>query len=303
VTSSTYLRGGLSIIIIPFPVNMEAGGRRAQRWRTNCCSVAEEICISVLALMAVVAGVSGRTISRQVSSPDEIVGSRAMSSKSREITLPDEIRRRCEPVPHDVLWLRLNIAPRLPSSTDTVLANGPQVDRHSETVPPLYNVDQQPDVDTDFRSQDGGSRRRYRRNTKENRSRRQRRRKQQQQQQLRHSHKRSRRRRLLAKLSDGGAWHCHMTSHWLRMPDDVFPPYVETGSCSQSRCMMGLYECRARKYATRILRRLPGRCNPVPVSGDVTEGAGFEEAWSVEEYQVVVGCECSKRRTSGWYDE
>lgn len=91
-----------------------------------------------------------------------------------------------------------------------------------------------------------------------------------------------------------------MTSHWQRMPDDVFPPYVQTGSCTQSHCMMGLFECRARKYATRILRRLPGRCNPLPVVG---EGAGFEEAWSAEEYHVIVGCECSKRRTSGWYDE
>ena len=93
-----------------------------------------------------------------------------------------------------------------------------------------------------------------------------------------------------------------MTSNWLRMPDDVFPPYVRTGSCAQARCMKGLYECRARKYATRILRRLPGRCNPLTASGDVAAEAAFEEAWVAEEYHVIVGCECSKRRTSGWYD-
>jgi len=63
-----------------------------------------------------------------------------------------------------------------------------------------------------------------------------------------------------------------------------------------------MYECRERRYATRVLRRLPGRCNPLPVTGG-EGGAGFEEAWVAEEYHVTVGCECSKRRTSGWYDE
>jgi len=283
-----------------------------QKWRANCCCVAEELCVTVLTLMAVAASVSGRTLSREISSSGEISESSAIS-KSREITLPDEMRKHCQPVPHEVLWLRLNIAPRRPSSADIVLANGPQVEQRSPTGP-LYNViasiDQQPEVDIDFQSHDGGHHRRYRRDTRTHRRRRQRRRKQRQQQRQqqqrqgtrRHSRKHSRRRDLLATLSDGEAWQCHMTSHWQRMPDDVFPPYIETGSCTHSRCMKGLYECRARKYATRILRRVPGRCNPLPVTGDVTAGAGFEEAWVAVEYHVTVGCECSKRRTSGWYD-
>jgi len=259
------------------------------RWRTNCGSVGEELLVTLLTLMAVVAGVSGRTLSREI-------------SKSHEITLPDAISRRCQPVPHDALWLRLNIAPRRPSNTDIVLADQPQVDQPLDTGP-LYraaaSTDQQPEVNIDFRFHDGGYRRRQRRDTQGDQ---QRRRQQRRQDRRRHSRKRSRRRDLLATLSDGQAWQCHMTSHWQRMPDDVFPPYVQTGSCTQSRCMMGLYECRARKYATRILRRLPGDCNPLPVAGDVTAGAGFEEAWVAEEYHVVVGCECSKRRSSGWYD-
>ena len=243
--------------------------------------------------MAVVTAVSGRTLSREIASPDEI-------SRSREISMSDEMRSRCPPVPHDVLWLRLNIAPRLPENYDNELA---------QTLPTyriLESTDHKPEVDVDFRSQDGGQHRRYRRDVQEERQRRRRRRPtRRQRQRRRHSRKHSRQRDLLAKLSsDGGAWQCHMTSHWVRMADDVFPPYIKTGNCSQSRCMKGLYECRARKYATRLLRRLPGRCNPVPVTGgDVTAGAGFEEAWVTEEYHVTVGCECSKRRTSGRYDD
>jgi len=274
---------------------MEASVKAGPRWRTHCGCVVQDLFLTALTLMVVVAGVGGRTLSRDISLPDENYKSSVMS-KSREITLSDEMSRRCRPVPHDVLWLRLNIASRLGSNSDT-----------PPTSPPssyLFSADQQPEVDIDFRS---GDRRRHRRDTREDGRRRQRRKQRRQERRqtkrlLRQSHKLSRQRDLLAKLSDGEAWQCHMTSHWLRMPDDVFPPYIHTGNCTQSHCMMGLYECRARKYATHILRRVPGRCNPLPVTGDVTEGAGFEEAWLVEEYHVVVGCECSKRRTSGWYD-
>jgi hypothetical protein len=106
-------------------------------------------------------------------------------------------------------------------------------------------------------------------------------------------------------LATGEAWQCHMETFWQRMPEGTFPPYVQTGRCAQQRCMAGLYECRPRRYATRVLRRLDDRCNPVPLVGDADGGGarGFEEAWVVEELHVVVGCECSKRRVSGWYDE
>jgi len=272
------------------------------RWRTSCMCVVKELSLTALTLLAVITAAFGRTISREISLSDEII------SRSREITLPDNIRTRCAPVPHEALWLRLNIVPRLPTNADVVLANGLQ--GASDRV--RTSTDQQPETDIDFRSHDGRSRRRrYRRDALEGRQRRRRRRKQQRQQQRQqrdkkqHRQRNSRRRELFTQLSDtdGEPWHCHMTSHWLRMPDDVFPPYIETGSCTQSHCMRGLYECRARKYATRILRRLPDRCNPLPVADDVTVGAGFEEAWAAEEYHVIVGCECSKRRSSGWYDE
>jgi len=275
--------------------------RFGQRWRSNCWCVVQELFLVVLASLVLIDGVFGRTLSREISSPDETFKSRVFS-KPREITLPDEMWRRCQPVPHDVLWLRLNIAPRLPSNGDVVLASGSQVQQTATSYNVLASTDQQPEIDTDFQSQDGGSRRRHRRDTEDNERRRPRRRELQQQHNRRHSRKRARRLDLLTKLSERQAWLCRMTSHWLRMPDDVFPPYIQTGTCTQSRCMMGLYECRARKYSTRILRRRSDRCNPLPVVGDVTGGGGFEEAWMAEEYHVVVGCECSKRRTSGWYD-
>ena len=239
------------------------------RWRTSCRQVAEKLSLAVLTLAAVVAAVSGRALSRDISTPREI------SPRSREISLSDEMKTRCPPVPHDVLWLRLNMAPRT------------HTNRHQPSYGGLGSSDRKPEVDMDFRyRQDGGRRRRRER----------------QRRQRRHWRKQWRRRR---RDDNRGAWlnQCHVTRHWVRMPSDVFPPYLQTGSCSaeSSQCIVGLYECRDVKYATRVLRRLPARCNPLPLTAgsDVTKWAGFEEAWLVEEYHVTVGCECVRRQA--WY--
>lgn len=93
------------------------------------------------------------------------------------------------------------------------------------------------------------------------------------------------------------AWQCGLEKFWRRTGPDVFPAYVQTGRCSTPTCMMGLYECRERRYAVGVLRRHRGHCVPLPLtnssSGDV------EELWTPSHFIVVVACECSARRATG----
>jgi len=108
------------------------------------------------------------------------------------------------------------------------------------------------------------------------------------------------RRRLRRQPSTGPAAHqCHLERFWKRMSRGVFPPYVETGRCAQTTCMFGLYECTSRRYALKILRRVPRRCNPLP---SVSANTTYEHVWRFAEYHVTVGCECARKRRPGRID-
>jgi len=108
------------------------------------------------------------------------------------------------------------------------------------------------------------------------------------------------RRRLRRQPTTGQAVHqCHLERSWKRMSRGVFPPYVETGRCTQTTCMLGLYECTRRRYALKILRRVPRRCNPLP---SISANTTYEHVWRFAEYHVTVGCECSRKRRPGRID-
>jgi len=94
------------------------------------------------------------------------------------------------------------------------------------------------------------------------------------------------------------AWQCALEKFWRRTGPDVFPSYVQTGRCSTPTCMMGLYECRERRYAVGVLRRRRGRCVPLPLTGTNSTSA-VEELWTPSHVAVVVACECSARRATG----
>lgn len=119
-------------------------------------------------------------------------------------------------------------------------------------------------------------------------------------------------RRSLSQLQKSSPWQCRLETRWMRMPADIFPPYIETGRCGRSRsarkgnragtCMGGLFECVPRRYTIKVLQRIPGsravRCYPVPTIGvNVT----YEDVWMTVDRQVTVGCECSRRREFGQY--
>jgi len=115
------------------------------------------------------------------------------------------------------------------------------------------------------------------------------------------------------------SWQCRSEPYWRRMPAGTFPPYIQTARCRQTRCMLGMYECVARRYGVKVLRRVDGRCLPVPVIApvnttgntttslnredvelDLAGGAAmYEQAWALVETQVVIGCDCAKRRDTG----
>lgn len=108
------------------------------------------------------------------------------------------------------------------------------------------------------------------------------------------------RRRLRRQPAVGPAAHqCHLERFWKRMSRGVFPPYVETGRCTQSTCMFGLYECTRRRYAVKVLRRVPRRCNPLP---SISVNSTYEQVWRFAEYHVTVGCECARKRRPGRVD-
>lgn len=96
----------------------------------------------------------------------------------------------------------------------------------------------------------------------------------------------------------GSPWHCRLEKKWKKMGDGVFPRQVQTGRCVAKTCMMAMYECRPRKYAIRVLRRLDGHCNPLPLFGSNTT---YEEVWVMDHYKVTVACECSRPKPSGTY--
>jgi hypothetical protein len=85
-------------------------------------------------------------------------------------------------------------------------------------------------------------------------------------------------------------WKCQYKPRWVKMADDIFPPYIQTGDCEQTGCYFGMYVCRPQKYVIKVLKRKKHqRCNPLPVEGGVPT---WEEAWEESKIKVVTGCEC-----------
>ena len=273
--------------------------------------------------MSIPIPVSGGSVaSRQLSNVGESRDSEDMTS----LTSRRDVPRDCAPVPHDTLWLRLNLEPQqVPSAYedsrdeeedgDYIIAQAParksasdlvvnrrksspstRHRRHVEQV----NRQRTQRLATDDALLPGSTEELPTRNSTVHR--------------IRHQSRRHRRNATRRKqkndegvdsksdvepMSGSEPWHCQMEPHWQRQREGTFPPFLQTGRCRQKRCVSG-YECRPRKYAARVLRRLPGRCNPLPLVGD-NAATAFEEAWVVEEVRVTVGCECTRRRTAGVY--
>ena len=86
-------------------------------------------------------------------------------------------------------------------------------------------------------------------------------------------------------------WKCDMETKWIRMDDGVFPPYLQTGTCTTKTCMYGFFECTPKKYVIKVLKRDTSRCNPIPL---INRNTTYEEVWTFTRYHVTVCCECSR---------
>lgn len=89
---------------------------------------------------------------------------------------------------------------------------------------------------------------------------------------------------------------CSFRRRWRRMPAGVFPPFVETGRCSRTPCMMGHYRCAPQRYSITVLKRVPNECRPLVTT---TLNRSNVEVWRLAERRVTVGCSCSKRVSPG----
>lgn len=92
-------------------------------------------------------------------------------------------------------------------------------------------------------------------------------------------------------------WQCQMRMGWKRTGEGTFPPYILTGRCRRTKCMNGAYECRPQKYLVKAMKRVQSDCYPVP---RIAANSTYEEAWTLSDIRVTVGCECV-RRNPGHY--
>jgi len=201
----------------------------------------------------------------------------------------------CQPVPHDTLWLRLDVEPTTDRDEEDEAVAAPE--GVVDTVLAVLGDDTGVSTTTTAQSAPhrrrhgrGGGKRVRRHSPLED-----------QQRQTRGTSEgvgvgekpvaHNQRRQQATKLTQPDAelvlrktsWQCQMETVWKQMPEGTFPPRVQMGRCTQSKCMLGMYECVAKKYAMKILRRVDTHCNPVPlVSGTST----YEEAWVMEDLQV-----------------
>jgi len=204
----------------------------------------------------------------------------SFDSAEHDSSRPSTATRRCSPASSDVLWTRLTLTARRASLQDV-----DEVDRtHSSPVASSAPADKRQSSLGDISRKVASERR-------QNHRRRRRR--------WRERGEQHRRRR--AKHT---SWSCRMKKRWKRMPRDVFPSYIQKGSCDrQPTCMLGMYSCRPRRYLIKVLRRVSvgdsdDSCRPVPVVGPTVV---YEEAWMLVDVPVTVACECSRRRRSGIY--
>jgi len=219
-----------------------------------------------------------------------------------------DVTANCQSVPHHVLWQKLDLHPSAPhrrlrattAHDDTPLLVADQTEVMEWTEVQLrQRRSSLSEVSSESRSRTRRSQLAYRRlvrsiddhgSTNSTRVAGPR---------SRHRLRRLRRRLSRQHITGPAAHQCHLERFWKRMSRGVFPPYVETGRCKQTTCMFGLYECTRRRYALKILRRVPRRCNPLP---SVSANTTYEHVWRFAEYHVTVGCECARKRRPGRID-
>lgn len=87
-------------------------------------------------------------------------------------------------------------------------------------------------------------------------------------------------------------WKCEKKVKWLHNAD-YYPPYLRTIECTKPTCYYNMYDCKPRKFAIRLLRRVRSECadaselRPYGYKGDKKP-----EFWKWVSTSVNFCCDC-----------
>ncbi|XP_059176707.1 uncharacterized protein LOC131956273 [Physella acuta] len=90
-------------------------------------------------------------------------------------------------------------------------------------------------------------------------------------------------------MSKPPPWECKMERSARLLGYGFFPRVIWEGRCLTDKCFYRLYSCQPVKYVVKLLSRDPATCNPLP---SLTNATVFEEKWDLQDYHVIVGCNC-----------
>lgn len=87
-------------------------------------------------------------------------------------------------------------------------------------------------------------------------------------------------------------WRCEKKVTWVNLGPDYHPPHLRTIECTKPKCYYGMFDCKPRHFAVRILQRRRGACADAAslrVYGFTGQSA---EVWEWVEISVNFCCDC-----------
>lgn len=101
----------------------------------------------------------------------------------------------------------------------------------------------------------------------------------------------SKKRKTSRKSKDNALpWQCESRVIWQDLGNDYFPRFLRSVECGKDRCWFNHFQCRAKAFTVKVLRRTSDTCVPIPTTdGSETK---FEHHWEFEERAVTFCCEC-----------
>lgn len=87
-------------------------------------------------------------------------------------------------------------------------------------------------------------------------------------------------------------WRCEKKVTWVNLGPDYHPPHLRTIECTKPKCYYGMFDCKPRHFAVRILQRRRGAC----ADAASLKAYGFTgqsaEVWEWVEISVNFCCDC-----------
>lgn len=90
-------------------------------------------------------------------------------------------------------------------------------------------------------------------------------------------------------------WTCEQSIEWIDLGADYFPRWLRTVTCTKRSCFHGMYVCKAKSFAIKVLRRHPGMCadaSNLRRQSIFNFRGEYGEVWRWEEHGITVCCDC-----------